>query len=102
MKKFIQKLYEKVWTLFAIRYWMQINSENYSKSFDIWCRKTLDEGHYFTEIGEYRAKINGRTLWINNHPYASFSLCESGKPSPQPSRYTKYLMMKRLNDSWEV
>lgn len=100
MKKFMQKLYEKIWTLLATRYWVQIYSEKYSKAFDDWCRKSLDEGHYFTEISNYTAKFNGKTIWISSHPYASFSLYEKNKPQVHPSRYTKYLMMKRLNDSW--
>lgn len=102
MKKFMQKLYEKIWVLFAVNYWSQIYSEKYSKAFDDWCRKSLDEGHYFTEISNYTAKFNGKTIWISNHPHASFRLYEGGKPRAQPSRYTKYLMMKRLNDSWDV
>lgn len=102
MKKFIQKMYEKIWTLFAIRYWGQTYSEKYSKAFDVWCRKSLDEGHYFTEISNYTAKFNGKTIWLANHPHASFRLYESDKPQVQPSRYTRYLMMKRLNDSWDV
>ena len=102
MKKFIQKMYEKIWTLFAISYWGQTYSERYSKAFDVWCRKSLDEGHRFTEISNYTAKFNGKTIWISNHPHASFRLYESDKPQVQPSRYTKYLMMKRLNDSWDV
>ena len=101
IKKFAKKLYEKIWTLFAIRYWMQTYSERYSKAFDVWCRKSLEEGHYFTEIRNYTAKFNGKTIWICNHPYASFCLYETNKPKVHPSRYTKHLMMKRLNDSWQ-
>ena len=102
MKKFLKTLYEKVWTLFAISYWMQIYSEQYNKSFDAWCRDSLDGGHKFTEINSYTAKLNGKTIWIVNHPYASFSLYEDNKLSVHPSRYTKHLMMKRLNDSLDV
>ena len=102
MNKFMQKLYEKIWTLFAISYWGQTYSERYSKAFDVWCRKSLDEGHRFTEISNYTAKFNGKTIWICNHPHTSFSLYETNKPKAHPSRYTKYLMMKRLNDSWDV
>ena len=101
MKKFAKKLYEKIWALFAVRYWMQIYSDNYNKSFDLWCRKSLDDGHYFTEIDNFTAKFNGKTIWIRNHPHASFSLRERGKPEVHPSRYTKHLMMKRLNESWQ-
>lgn len=100
MKKLIQKLYEKIWTIFAIHYWIQVYSENYNKSFDDWCRKSLDDGHYFTEISNYTAKFNGKTIWIGNHPYGSFELYEKDRPRVQPSRYTKHLMMKRLKDSW--
>ena len=103
MNKFIQKLYEKIWALFAVSYWFQLyGNYQYSESFDNWCRKSLEEGHHITKLDKYSVYFNGKRLWYGNKKLCCFHLYENGKPYVQPSRYTKYLMMKRLNDSWDV
>lgn len=103
MNKIIQKLYEKIWALFAVSYWNQLyDNYPYSKSFDAWCRKSLDEGHSIKRVCNYTVKFNGEILWLGNGKLCCFHLYENAKPYVQPSRYTKYLMMKRFNDSWDV
>lgn len=94
----IQKIYEFIWALFATNYWMQSYDDYpYSESFDKWIRDSLKEGHKLEIIDDgFYAKFNGRVLWIENHPYASFRLKELGVNSVQPSRYTKYLMYKQI------
>jgi hypothetical protein len=34
----------------------------------------LSSGGKFTEIGTFEAKLGERTVWIENHPYASFTI----------------------------
>lgn len=101
MLKLINYVYEKLFTIVAISYWIQLYDEHpYSKSFDDWCRKSLDDGCKVISIDRYTVKFNGKTLWIGNGKVACFTLYEKGKPSVSPSRYTKYLMMKQYRDSW--
>lgn len=52
--------------------------------------------HQLIVINEYEAMFNSRTLWIENVPYAAFRLNEHRKSNVSPSRYTKYLLNKRL------
>lgn len=96
----MRKVYEFIWCLFAADYWMQYYDDYpYSESFDKWMRDSLREGHKLEIIDKgFHAKFNGRTLWIENHPYASFRLKEFGFASVQPSRYTKYLMYKQIKE----
>ena len=94
---YVIKFYEKLWCLFTVSYWIQLyDYYPYSDSFDTWMRKSLKEGCKLEVIDNYRAKFNGRVLWIENVPYASFHLDEPRKPNVSPSRYTKYLMNKQL------
>lgn len=103
MKKHIRSIYEKIWCLFAVLYWVQFYEDYpYSKAFDKWCRESLDKGCKFTNISEYSAEFNGKKLWIANHPCASFHLYEESSPNLSPSRYTKKLMQERLDSSWEI
>ena len=94
---YVIKFYEKLWCLFSVSYWIQLYDDYpYSASFDAWMRQSLKEGCKLEVIDQYRAKFNGRVLWIENVPYASFHLDEEGKTSVSPARYTKYLMNKQL------
>lgn len=96
---YVIKFYEKLWCLFAVSYWIQLYDEYpYSASFDAWMRQSLKEGHKLEVIDKYQAKFNGRVLWIENIPYASFRLDEKGKISVSPARYTKYLLNKQLKN----
>lgn len=97
LSRYFIKFYEKLWCLFAVNYWMQLYADDpYSKSFDMWVRQSLKEGHKLEIISDHKAKFNGRVLWIANSPYGAFCLSERGKPSVSPSRYTKYLMNKQI------
>ena len=103
MSNLVKFIYEKVWAIFSISYWIQLYDDYpYSKSFDAWCRKSLDKGCQIKRIDRFTVEFNGRILWIGNEKVACFHLYEVGKPSAAPSRYTKHLMMKRFNDSWEI
>lgn len=94
---YVIKLYEKLWCLFAVSYWIQLyDYYPYSASFDAWMRQSLKEGHKLEIIDNFHAKFNGRVLWIENVPHASFRLDEVGKSSVSPARYTKYLFNKQL------
>ena len=96
----LKLIYEKLWCIFAVSYWMQFyDNYPYSKSFDNWCRESLGKDCKFTNITEYTAMFNGKKLWITNHPYASFHLDEGGSTNISPSRYTKKLMQERLSNS---
>lgn len=103
MNKYIKSIYEKIWCIFAVSYWIQLYGDYpHSKSFDNWCKESLDKGCKFTNITEYTAMFNGKKLWITNHPCASFHLYGEGSPKLSPSRYTKKLMQERLDSSWEI
>ena len=98
----LKLIYEKLWCIFTASYWIQLYDDYpYSKSFDKWCRESLDKGCKFTNITEYTAMFNGKKLWIVNHPCASFHLYEEISPNLSPSRYTKKLMQERLDNSLE-
>lgn len=102
MVKYLKWAYEKLWCIFAVAYWLQINTEEASKTFDDWCRAELAKGTEFKSIGDYTAEFGGRTLWIENHPYGSFNLHEKDKPRCSVKRYTKYLLNKRLKECREA
>ncbi|HCH9337349.1 TPA: hypothetical protein PNO69_004545 [Salmonella enterica] len=94
---YVIKFYEKLWCLFTVSYWIQLYDDYpYSASKDAWMRQSLKEGHKLEIIDNFHAKFNGRVLWIENIPYASFHLDEKGKTSVSPARYTKYLLNKQL------
>ena len=100
--KMLTLLWEKVWCLFAVTYWLQDYDHcPYSKGFDNWCREELKKGTKFKNTCEFKGSFGGKQLWITNHPYASLHLYENGEPQVSPSRYTKRLLKKRLSESWE-
>ena len=58
----LKYIYEKLWCVFAISYWVQLfDRYPYDKNYDKWCRKVLKyakdhpEETIFTNIGEYHA-----------------------------------------------
>jgi len=101
MSNLVRFIYERVWTILTIRYWIQLYDDYpYSKSFDAWCRESLDKGCQIKRIDRFTVTFNSRILWLCDGKTACFHLYEIGKPNVSPSRYTKHLMMKRFSDSW--
>lgn len=90
-----------IFVLVSPGYWVSIYP--YNKQVDKILLKLLEEGTCFTNITTYTAKFGPYTLWIENHPAASFSIYSSStasKVSVLPSRYTrKKLMDKLIEDS---
>lgn len=88
--------------LFAILrpdYWVSIYP--YSKRVDKELLRLLEEGTSFTDITTYTAKFGPYTLWIENHPAASFSIYSSSTASRVtvlPSRYTRKKLMDKLTE----
>lgn len=60
--------------------------------------KMLREGVYFTNIGKHTAKFGSLTLWVSNHPYASFNIYGKGS-DVLPSVFIRSLLMDRLMES---
>ena len=104
MSNFLFKVYKIIWTIFAINYWYhQSDDHPYNKEFDEWCLQSLKDGKRF-DVDNHRSHLNytcvfnGRVLWIENHPFASFHLYEKGFTEVSPSRYTRYLLNKKFNE----
>lgn len=78
------KLKEIIRVLLTPTCWVQV--DEYSA---VWDAKlnVLMRTHRFTHIGEYTAEIDGITVWIANHPYASFHPYGHG-PKVRPRRAT--------------
>lgn len=70
--------------LFTPRCWLQ--NHFHSGSWDAELRRALREDR-FTKVSEHTAEIAGFTVWISNHPYASFTTYGNG-PRVRPSRGT--------------
>ena len=99
--KYLQKIYEFIWCLCAVHYWLTKGCVN--KHYDKWCRQQLKDGITFTEITEYTVKMNGVKVWIANHPFASFRTYDKPKLiEMHPSRYTKHLLKKELDKQAEI
>jgi hypothetical protein len=82
-------------TLFALthpRHWFR----NYptSKELDAWFNEKMQEGQRFYKVRRHTAHYDGTEIWIANHPYASFSLCEH--PGVLPKRRTVAKLKKLL------
>ena len=92
--KYLQKIYEFIWCVFAYNYWYQQNQ--YNEVYDEWCREQIKSGCAFTDVTEYTAKLSGVTIWIKNHPFASFSIYDRKLPKYRPSRYVMFLMHTKL------
>lgn len=94
-------------------FWWRMNC-NFNKDIDEWLKNAMK--HY--EIMEiykchelHEISIDGKYLWVANHPYASFTymifekygtyaknivFTENGKRFGRPSRYTIYQFNKKL------
>lgn len=71
--------------------WLQ--NESYSEAWDELLLKLMEE-HKFIHINQYVAKIGNVTVWIENHPYASFTFFNIVKC--RPSRRTILMAHKKL------
>ena len=96
--KVFHKVMSYIFPFFAMFYWIRINIT--SNKLDQELVKLLDEGVMFTDMGTHTAKFGKYTLWIANHPYASFSI-RSVSAEFLPKRYTVYRLRKRLEKSVE-
>lgn len=98
--KYLQKIYEYIWCLFAVSYWIQ--RKKYNKVYDDWCKDQLKDGITFTDLTEYTVKMNGVKVWIANHPFASFRTYDNPRLTEMhPSRYTRHLLKKELDKQVE-
>lgn len=76
-------------------YWIQNTS--YDEAWDLECRRLLDQGTKIKRGAGYTASFGNHTLWVTNHPYASFTKYNGIRAvSGMPSRLTRYRMMRRL------
>ena len=89
-------LKEFFFVLFHPSYWYQIYP--YNEYWDAYCKSLLNSGNQFTNITLYRATLNNKSIWIENHPYASFTIGK-GQFRVRPSRYTIYKLHQRLISS---
>ena len=76
-------------------YWHQISRVN--PILDLELNILLKNGTKFTNINTHTAQFGPFILWVANHPYASFS--NYGRDTGIPKRYTRHLLMKRLQES---
>jgi len=68
----------------------------YSKEWDE-LLNSLIEKHYFKEIDEIEATIDGVRVWIANHPHGSFTVLDRALDRiVRPSRRTIYKAHKKL------
>jgi hypothetical protein len=81
-----------LWILLHPRYW--VRNERTSKTLNDWCIEKLNDGTKFTNIDNYTANLDGKELWISNHPYNSFELRGI---SALPKRRTSYELMILLD-----
>lgn len=84
-----------IWVLINPRYWLMNNS--YSKSWDKELIKLMDE-HTFINQTEHTAQLGDKIIWIENHPYASFTDYSNSDLTRdyRPSRKTIYKAMQKL------
>ena len=76
-------------------YWFSNAKVNYE--YDKKLRKAL-ENPVFTDIGPYTCKINGKTIWISNYPYAYGSPWNGFKGVDLlPRRCTRIVLRSELN-----
>jgi hypothetical protein len=71
--------------------WLQ--NYSHSKELDKWYETKLNEDCSFDGDRTHTAKLDGATVWIGNHPYASFTRIVAGE-TIRPSR----AMILRLAD----
>ena len=80
--------------LFSPGCWMTVG--RYSK---IWDERLNDlmRLHSFEAVDRFTAKIGPETVWIRNHPYASFKTYRIGAAGPIPKRITMLKAMDQLD-----
>lgn len=83
---------EFFFVLFHPSYWYQ--TYPYSKEWDDYCKHSLYYGVNFKDITTHKAKFGDKVVWIENHPYASFTIGESPFRI-RPSRYTIHRLRQR-------
>lgn len=66
------------------RYWLM--NHQFNRDWDNWLNEQMDSGS-FEAISAHTARIGGRIVWIENHPYASFTNYGEGI-RVRPSRRT--------------
>lgn len=77
-------------TSFSPSYWGQLY--NYCPLWDAKLNALMDK-YEFTSITKYTAKLGETEIWIQNHPYASFTPYNS---SIRPSRITVAKARRKL------
>lgn len=99
MSQTIKDIKYKLRILFDPSYWLMNNRD--SEDWDNELTKALESGCYFTEIDPHTANFAGRCIWIENHPYASFTLHSRYycKRTVRPSRVTIMKLRERLEQS---
>lgn len=86
----------KLRVLFTPSCWVQ--NYPYCATHDRWLLRALAT-HEFEEVDRFEASIAGKTLWIENHPYASFTptpLDKDRQARVRPARSTILLAMEKL------
>lgn len=88
-------LFQFLFIILSPSYWCQISRVNsvLDKELNI----LLNNGTKFTNINHHTAHFGPFILWVANHPYASFS--NYRRDTGIPKRYTRHLLMKRLQES---
>lgn len=66
------------------------------KGWDEWLWDSLNNCE-ISDIGTYRANVNGKSVWISNYPYASGSLDDNG--FFMCSRATNILLREKLDST---
>ena len=92
--------------LFHPSTWIQFNG-TYSPEWDSELRKIIASDTATVEDGptDCRVKINGREVWIANHPYASMQLQEMGGLRPRRAtilRAWAWLVRMRLKSNQKL
>lgn len=91
------------WKLLALitpTCWITVGGP-FNRNFDKWLNDCIDKKLPFENVRECSAKIGGVELWIENHPYASFTPYGERRELVRPSRATRlrahHHLMKELH-----
>ncbi len=90
--RLLKKIYNCLWVLVHVKFWLM--NYPYEEEWDNFLRKSISDGHSFTDISSHTAKLNGAEIWIENYPYAAFTLYSG--PKYRPARKTIYELRKKL------
>ena len=93
----ILKFIKNIQFVFRPTYWLM--NYSYSKEWDKELNTLMDE-HFFTNFQTYTTKLGDRKIWVENHPYASFTKVTLG-PTVRPSRLTIVRAKRHLKFSRE-